>query len=147
MITMQDIKNLCAAAAVTAAMTGAAADAAALEPVSPQPSRPLTFSDPAYAKVQPEEARRMMAAGVVVIDVREPDEFAEERIAGSVNVPLSRFRFGMTLDAQPDKDAQVLVVCRSGVRAEKAARILIASGYKHVFNMYGTSQWPYGLER
>lgn len=147
MITMQDIKNLCAAAAVTAGMAGAAADAAALEPVSPQPSRPLTFSDPAYAKVPPEEARKMMAAGVVVIDVREPDEFAEERIAGSVNVPLSRFRFGMELGAQPDKNAKVLVVCRSGVRAEKAARILIASGYKHVYNMYGTSQWPYGLVR
>lgn len=147
MITMQDIKNLCAAAAVTAGLAGAAQDAAALEPVSPQPSRPLTFSDPAYAKVTPEEARKMMAAGVVVIDVREPDEFAEERIAGSVNVPLSRFRFGMVLDAEPDKNAKVLLVCRSGVRAERAARILIESGYKHVYNMYGTLQWPYGLVR
>ena len=49
--------------------------------------------------------------------------------------------------SEVDACCKVLVICRSGVRAEKASRILVESGYKHVYNMYGTSQWPYGLVR
>ena len=90
--------------------------------MNPQPAVPLTYSNPAYAKVAPAEARKMIEAGVTVVDVREPDEFASGHIQGSVNVPLSTF-------------------------AEKASRILVESGYKHVYKMYGTSQWPYGLVR
>lgn len=33
------------------------------------------------------------------------------------------------------------------VRVERAAKILIESGYKHIYNMYGTMQWPYELVR
>lgn len=141
---MQQIKTACAAAFTT---VGLAASAQALEPVTPQPSAPLTFVSPAYSKIPPEKARELIAQGVPVIDVREPAEFEEGHVKGSVNVPLSRFRFGMTLEAAPDKDKPVLVLCRSGVRSEKAARVLVESGYKRVINMYGTNQWPYGLVR
>ena len=72
------------AAALSAALSSGAA---ALEPVSPQPSQPLTYTNPAYAKVTPETAKKMMAEGVVVIDVREPQEFAEGHVQGAVNVP------------------------------------------------------------
>ena len=72
------------AAALSAALSSGAA---ALEPVSPQPSQPLTYANPAYAKVTPETAKKMMAEGVVVIDVREPQEFAEGHVQGAVNVP------------------------------------------------------------
>ena len=74
------------AAALSAALSSGAA---ALEPVSPQPSQPLTYTNPAYAKVTPETAKKMMAEGVVVIDVREPQEFAEGHVQGAVNVPVS----------------------------------------------------------
>ena len=119
------------AAALSAALSSGAA---ALEPVSPQPSQPLTYANPAYAKVTPETAKKMMAEGVVVIDVREPQEFAEGHP-------------GMRLEAAPDFNQKVLVQCRSGVRVERAAKILIESGYKHIYNMYGTMQWPYELVR
>ena len=132
------------AAALSAALSSGAA---ALEPVSPQPSQPLTYTNPAYAKVTPETAKKMMAEGVVVIDVREPQEFAEGHVQGAVNVPLSTFHPGMRLEAAPDFNQKVLVQCRSGVRVERAAKILIESGYKHIYNMYGTMQWPYELVR
>lgn len=132
------------AAALSAALSSGAA---ALEPVSPQPSQPLTYTNPAYAKVTPETAKKMMAEGVVVIDVREPQEFAEGHVQGAVNVPLSTFHPGMRLEAAPDFNQKVLVQCRSGVRVERAAKILIESGYKHIYNMYGTMQWLYELVR
>ena len=118
----------------------------AAEPVSPQPATPLTYENPAYHKVVPAQAREMMRKGVVVIDVRMPVERLKEGfIKGSVNVPLPYLKPGAVLSAQPDLNQPVLVHCRSGVRAEAASKILIETGYKHVYNMYGTLQWPFGL--
>lgn len=124
-----------------------AASAYALEPVEPQPAVALTFKDPAYQKVVPEEALKMIQEGVAVVDVRNPIErLTEGYIKGSVNVPLPALKPGAKLAAAPDLNQKVLVHCRSGVRAENAARILVATGYKHVYNMYGILQWPYALE-
>ena len=80
---MKKISAACAAAALS---VGIAGNAQALEPVNPQPAVPLTYSNPAYAKVAPAEAKKMIEAGVTVVDVREPDEFASGHIQGSVNV-------------------------------------------------------------
>lgn len=132
------------AVAVFAAFLGISS-AMALEPVDPQPASPLTYSNPAYQKVTPDVAKKMMEEGVKLIDVREPNEFAEGHVQGAVNVPLSTFKPGMTLEAVPNKDDKVLVQCKSGVRAEKASKLLIESGYKHVYNAYGTSQWTFDL--
>ena len=103
----------------------AISNAHALEPVEPQPAVPLTFTNPAYQPIE---------------------RLTEGYIKGSVNVPLSSLKSGAKLTAVPDFNQKVLVHCRSGVRAENAARILISTGYKHVYNMYGTLQWPYKLE-
>lgn len=120
--------------------------ACALEPVEPQPAVPLTFSDPAYHKITPETAKKMMETEkVVVIDVREASEFAAGHVKGAVNVPLSTMKPGMKLEAAPDVNAKILVQCKSGVRAEKASKMLVEAGYKNVYNFYGVSQWPYDL--
>lgn len=124
-----------------------AAPAFALEPVEPQPATPLTFENPAYQKVVSSEALQMINEGVVVIDVRNPIErLTEGFIPGSVNVPLPVLKVGAKLTVVPNFNQKVLVHCRSGVRAENASKILVATGYKHVYNMYGILQWPYDLE-
>ena len=117
----------------------------ALEPVDPQPAVPLTYSNPAYHKVTPDVAKKMMEEGAVLIDVRSPEEFASGHVKNAVNVPLEKFHVGMRLEAVPNVNDKVLVQCRSGVRAEHASKILIESGYKNVYNAYGTMQWKYGL--
>ena len=130
--------------------------ACAQEPVDPQPAKPLTYVHPSYHKVTPDVAKKMMEEGVVLIDVREPDEFAEGHVKGAVNVPMSvlkpgnnpfklSLKPGMKLNAVPNLNDKVLVQCKSGVRAENASKILIETGYKNVYNAYGTSQWKYGL--
>ncbi len=115
------------------------------EPVDPQPASPLSFKHESYHKVTPDVAKALMELGFTVIDVRESDEYQAGHIQGSINVPLSTFKEGMVLEAVPDFNTPILVHCRSGVRAENASKILVESGYKYVFNMYGILQWPYDL--
>ena len=94
------------------------------------------------------EARRMMErGGVVVLDVRTPEELATGHIKGAVNVPVDAIRPGMRLPFSPNPDTPVLIYCRTGRRAEYAGEALVASGYRHVYNFLGVTQWPYELVR
>lgn len=66
---------------------------------------------------------------VLVVDVREPDEFAAGHIPGSVNLPLSRFDPA----ALPKPEGRTVVLsCRSGRRAGQALAMVEASGRRDV---------------
>ena len=71
-----------------------------------------------------------------VIDVREPGEFAGElgHIEGAELVPL-----GTLPEAARDwpRDAELVVVCRSGARSSRAAQVLKELGFERVVNMSG----------
>ncbi|MFG0259605.1 MAG: rhodanese-like domain-containing protein [Phycisphaerales bacterium JB041] len=70
--------------------------------------------------VAPEElARWLDDGGTVLIDVREPFEHAEERIAQACHEPLSRFDPEAVRAAHPD--SRVVFHCRSGKRSADAA--------------------------
>ena len=72
--------------------------------------------------------------GAVLVDVREPGEFASQRLPGSVNLPLSR------LDeeaARLPKDKPLVVLCRGGQRSAKAAQRLAALGFSDVRMLEG----------
>jgi rhodanese-related sulfurtransferase len=71
---------------------------------------------------------------VELIDVREADEFASERIDGAILVPLSKFDSRQILN-NPDK--QVVLYCRSGNRSHRAAEKLIDAGYAEVTHLKG----------
>ncbi len=101
-----------------------------------------------FRSISPEKAKQMMAApGAVVVDVREPGEYAEGHVPGAVLLPLG------TIDAEhaaaviPEKDSMVLVYCRSGVRSKKGAEKLADLGYTEVFEFGGIIQWPYETVR
>ena len=74
--------------------------------------------------------------GAVWIDVREPDEWASEHIAGTEHVPL-----GGALEAiegrWPDRDTPMVVSCLSGGRSMRATMALIDAGYSNVANVQG----------
>jgi len=67
---------------------------------------------------------------VVLLDVREPGEFAGVHLAGSVNVPLADLLAGQGPDLPQHR--RIVVVCRSGRRAEVAAAALQARGLADV---------------
>lgn len=79
--------------------------------------------------------------GTVLVDVRNPDEYKSERIAGSVNIPL-----GTIVNAQnliPDKSTPLLVYCLSGARSHTAAIQLSRMGYTDITDLGGIAFWPY----
>ena len=81
-----------------------------------------------FSTITPEEARAMMDDGdVVILDVREPSEFATGHVPGAINVPLGEIRMGRTLPECPDLDKTVLIYCRSGRRSDIGGRIMAAT--------------------
>lgn len=82
---------------------------------------------PASAGVDPGPGAPALAGdGEVLLDVRSPAEFAEYALPGSVNVPLQAVLAGELPDLPGGRG--VLVICRSGARAEVAAAALTARG-------------------
>lgn len=64
-----------------------------------------------------EVARRMAERAILLIDVREPDEYAAERIHGAMLCPLSTF----DPRALPETvDGKIVFQCGSGMRSVKA---------------------------
>lgn len=59
--------------------------------------------------ISPPEARRMLAEGARLVDIRGPDEFARARAQGAENRPLDQIE-------RIDCDGPVVFMCRSGMR-------------------------------
>ena len=71
-----------------------------------------------------------------ILDVREPWEFEESRIASSQNIPLGSLP--QHLDALEDlKDQEVIVHCKSGARSAAAKAFLTQQGFTNVRNLEG----------
>ena len=99
----------------------------------------------AYHKLSAEEAYEMMASQeVVVVDVRTREEYDGGHIENAVLVPNENIGSEMP-EALPDKEAPLLVYCRSGRRSKDAAEKLLALGYQSVYDFGGVIDWPYEL--
>jgi rhodanese-related sulfurtransferase len=90
-----------------------------------------------------EAARRLADAGIgprpLLVDVREPDEYAQLRAEGAVLAPLSTFV--LTWQRLP-VDRQLLFICATGQRSFSAADYLIRKGRRDVANVEGgTVAW------
>ena len=99
-----------------------------------------------YSEMSPHEAYKLIRSGpVLVVDVREPSEFAAGHIRGAVNIPLGRIVPGRVVPELPDLTKTVLLYCRSGRRSGMAGHIMANTGYEDVRNFGGVIHWPYGL--
>jgi len=70
----------------------------------------------------------------VIVDVREPGEFASKHVNGAINVPLSQIISGQGLADGVTKDDHVVLYCNSGNRSGVARQMLEAKGYTNVIN-------------
>lgn len=96
-----------------------------------------------YKKISAKEAYDMMSAGgVTVVDVRTRAEYDEGHIKGAVLVPDETIVNNAPSELQ-DKQAVLLVYCRSGRRSHDAANKLLALGYENVYDFGGIIDWPY----
>ena len=89
-------------------------------------------------QVTVDELAAAIDAGTTVVDVRMPDEFAEQHVRGAVLIPLPEL---------PDRahevpaNQRVLVICRSGARSQKACEFLSARGHDVANVAGGTLAW------
>lgn len=94
------------------------------------------------------QVKKLMAGkkeSLLIVDVREPHEYAEGHILGSILVPLGDV--AAHIDRFP-KDKTILFVCRSGRRSLEAANLFLENGYTEVFNYQGGMlAWNGAVER
>ncbi len=86
-------------------------------------------------EVLPSQAQRMMAEAVFV-DVREPDEYEQGAIPGSLFIPRGNLQ--LQIEGRiPEKDKPLVVYCGVGIRSLMAARSLEEIGYTNVLSLAG----------
>ncbi len=108
---------------------------------------PDTTVDISYSHISPAEAKNRLdsEAGIVLLDVRTPEEYAVIRIPGSILIPVEIIE-EEALSRLPDRSAPVFIYCRSGRRSITAAEILLNLGYTNVYDLGGIIDWPYATE-
>ena len=74
----------------------------------------------------------------LVLDVREPSEYAAGHIAGSTLIPLHQLAGRLS---ELPKDREIICVCASGSRSSSAARRLASEGYTVLNLNGGMSRW------
>ncbi|WP_291477520.1 ThiF family adenylyltransferase [Corynebacterium sp.] len=78
--------------------------------------------------------------GAVLLDVREPAEFATVHIPGAVNVPLSALANGVPESVRALAGDPLVVYCATGVRSARAVELLAAAGVT-------ATNYPGGIDR
>lgn len=91
------------------------------------------------ASVSGSDARRLVEAGALLVDVRTPAEFGGGHIAGAINIPVQELEPRMS--ELRDKGRPIVLYCRSGSRSATAARVLSGAGYTDVHNLGAMSNW------
>jgi len=78
---------------------------------------------------------------IIILDVRSEEEFRSGHIAYSISLPVDEI--SERAEAMlPDKDAMILVICRSGVRSQVASQELVDLGFTNVYDIGGIMSWP-----
>mmetsp|Transcript_73825 Transcript_73825/g.175745 ORF Transcript_73825/g.175745 Transcript_73825/m.175745 type:complete len:148 (-) Transcript_73825:211-654(-) len=94
----------------------------------------------------PEELRKALGKGAVVVDVRGGEErLPDICVAGAIHCPWDMSTSTMTTEGLPaNKDALIIVHCAKGGRAAKAIEFLKTKGYTNLLNGGGQTtkdQW------
>src|SRR3954464_4388045 len=88
-------------------------------------------------EVDPAEVKDQLGNGIVLVDVREVEEFDAGHIPGAVHVPRSYLESRIE-NAVSDRDAHVVLYCQSGNRSAWGSNTLKEMvGYEHVESMKG----------
>ena len=100
-----------------------------------------------YEQITQEAAKEMMDdQEVIILDVRERDEYDSGHISGAVLLPVGTIDENTAADVIPEKDSTVLVYCRSGNRSKTASSALADLGYTNIYEFGGINTWPYETE-
>ena len=87
-------------------------------------------------EIDPASLAPRLAAEVVLVDVREPEEAAQGVIEGSKLIPRGQLESSVG-GAVPDPATEIVVVCAVGARSALAAKVLQDMGYSNVASLAG----------
>lgn len=75
----------------------------------------------------------------LVLDVREPSEYAAGHLPGAFNIPrgVLEFKIGSHPDFQDKQGAHIIVYCQTGGRSALATEALNKIGFKNAVSMAG----------
>lgn len=100
-----------------------------------------------YKVFTPQQAKQRIEQNdkIVILDVRTQEEFAQGHLPNAVLLPVDLIEAQSAEVAKilPDKDAEILVYCRSGKRAHRASQALVDMGYTNIVHIGGIIDWPY----
>ena len=99
-----------------------------------------------YTQITQERAKEMMdEESVIILDVREQNEFDSGHIPEAVLLPVGTITDSTASAVIPEKDSVVLVYCRSGNRSKTASQALVDLGYSNIYEFGGINTWPYDV--
>jgi phage shock protein E len=101
---------------------------------------PERLTDPAYLRQVLETAPE----SIVLVDVRTAGEYNSGHIPRALNIPHTEIAGNPPVD---DRDAVIVLYCRSGSRSSMAERALRRLGYTEIVDFGGVVSWPNALER
>ena len=101
-----------------------------------------------FQQISASEAKELMeeSDSFVLLDVREENEFKEGHIRGATLIPVGQIA-QLAPELLQDKEALILVYCRSGRRSVEASQQLVDLGYTQVVEFGGILDWPYEVVR
>ena len=96
-----------------------------------------------YQTISPSTAMEMMTQSkdIIILDVRTEEEFNEGYIENAILLPYTDIPF-QAKKVLPDKEATILIYCRSGRRSAIAAKNLVELGYTNIYDFGGIIDWP-----
>lgn len=100
------------------------------------------YSDKIHILDVPTFKAHLKEKNIQLIDVRTPREFLDGHIANARNLDyFNQSRFKEEIE-KLDKTEPIYLYCRSGNRSQKAARILVDSGFEKIYDLKGGfMQW------
>lgn len=100
------------------------------------------LSEPANSDEPPSIGRHQVEPGQLILDVREDEEWAAGHIDGAVHVPLGRLMNRMLYEpGELLSDQPLVVTCKGGGRARRAADWLNRNGFDAVVLTGGMRGW------
>lgn len=88
------------------------------------------------------KARLDSEEGIILVDVRTPEEFRDGHIPEAILLPVDEIAANAET-VIPDKAATYFIYCRSGNRSATASSQLVELGYQNIYDLGGINDWPY----
>jgi rhodanese-related sulfurtransferase len=90
-----------------------------------------------HKAISPSEAVTLMNEDdTVIVDVREPSEYAEGHIEGARNIPVGKIADRIN-ELEPYKQNPIIVACNSGTRSPTASKQLVRQGFSRICELKG----------